>query len=166
VLLAGGVADAADVRAALAAGAMGVVVGTRFVLSDESAAHPGYKQRLRDGDRTLVTDLFGFGWPARHRVIPNAATARWLRSDSRGPLPVRAVLPMSGALGRRLPMSVGARIAAHARLAVPLYGPAAPLASSPERVLDTSPLYAGETVVRITDIRPAGDLVRALAGET
>jgi hypothetical protein len=51
-----------------------------------------------------------------------------------------------------------------ARLAVPLYGPAAPLASWPEHLLDTAPLYAGETVARIADVRPAGELVRALAG--
>ncbi len=46
VLLAGGVADAGDVRAALDAGAAGVVCGTRFLLSEESAAHPEYKRRL------------------------------------------------------------------------------------------------------------------------
>jgi hypothetical protein len=51
-----------------------------------------------------------------------------------------------------------------ARLSVPLYGPAAPLASWPEHLLDTAPLYAGESVARITDIRPAAELVRALAG--
>jgi hypothetical protein len=61
-------------------------------------------------------------------------------------------------------MSVGDRLARTARLAIPLYGPAAPLADWPERVLDTAPLYAGESVARITDIRPAAELVRALAG--
>jgi NAD(P)H-dependent flavin oxidoreductase YrpB (nitropropane dioxygenase family) len=164
VLLAGGVADAGDVRAALEAGAAGVVCGTRFVLSDESAAHPEYKRRLIQSDSTVLTGLFGFGWPAPHRVVPNGATERWLRRDPRGPLLVRAAQQLSGAIGPRLPLTVGDRLAKAARLAVPLYGPAAPLASWPEHLLDTAPLYAGESVARITDIRPAADLVRMLAG--
>jgi nitronate monooxygenase len=164
VLLAGGVADAGDVRAALEAGAAGVVSGTRFLLSEESAAHPEYKRRLVDANQTVLTELFGVGWPRPHRVVPNAATERWLRRDSRGPVLVRAVQQLSAPIGSRLPMSVGDRLARNARLAVPLYGPAAPLASWPEHLLDTAPLYAGESVARITDIRPAGDLVAMLAG--
>jgi NAD(P)H-dependent flavin oxidoreductase YrpB (nitropropane dioxygenase family) len=164
VLLAGDVADAGDVRTALEAGAAGVVVGTRFLLSEESAAHPGYKRRLVDADRTVLTELFGFGWPAPHRVIPNAATERWLRADARGPAAVRALQRASAPVGPRLPLSVGDRLARAARLGVPLYGPAAPLADWPEHLLDTAPLYAGESVARIRDIRPAGELVRLLAG--
>ena len=163
VLLAGGVADAGDVRAALEAGAAGVVSGTRFLLSDESAAHPDYKRRLIRSDRTVLTGLFGFGWPAPHRVVPNAATERWLGRDSRGPILVRAAQQLSAPIGPRLPMSVGDRLARRAHLSVPLYGPAAPLAGWPEHRLDTAPLYAGESVARISDIRPAAELVRALA---
>jgi NAD(P)H-dependent flavin oxidoreductase YrpB (nitropropane dioxygenase family) len=163
VLLAGGVADAGDVRAALEAGAAGVVSGTRFLLSEESAAHPEYKRRLRTANRTLLTELFGFGWPRPHRVIPNAATERWLRRDSRAPVLVRAALQLSAPIGSRLPMSVGDRLAKTARITIPLYGPSAPLASWPEHLLDTAPLYAGESVARITDIRPAAELVRLLA---
>jgi NAD(P)H-dependent flavin oxidoreductase YrpB (nitropropane dioxygenase family) len=164
VLLAGGVADAGDVRHALETGAAGVVSGTRFLLSEESAAHPGYKRRLLASDRTVLTGLFGFGWPAPHRVVPNAATERWLRRDPRGPAFVRAMQQLSGGIGPRLPMSVGDRLARAARVQIPLYGPAAPLAGWPEHLLDTAPLYAGESVARITDIRPAAELVRALAG--
>jgi NAD(P)H-dependent flavin oxidoreductase YrpB (nitropropane dioxygenase family) len=163
VLLAGGVADAGDVRTALAAGAAGVVSGTRFLLSAESAAHPAYKQRLLASDRTVLTELFGFGWPAPHRVVPNAATERWLRADSRGPAFVRAVQKLGAPIGPRLPMTVGDRLARIARIEIPLYGPAAPLAGWPEHLLDTAPLYAGESVARITDIRQAAELVRALA---
>jgi NAD(P)H-dependent flavin oxidoreductase YrpB (nitropropane dioxygenase family) len=164
VFVAGGIADAGDVRAALEAGAVGVVAGTRFVLSDESAAHPEYKRRLLQSDRTVLTGLFGFGWPAQHRVIPNAATERWLRRDERGPALLRAVQRLSAPLGARLPMSVGDRLARSARIEVPLYGPAAPLAGWPDHRVDTAPLYAGESVSRIGDIRPAGELVRLLAG--
>ena len=56
---------------ALDAGASAAVAGTRFLLSDESRAHPGYGQRLLDADETLLTELFGAGWPAPHRVVPN-----------------------------------------------------------------------------------------------
>jgi len=164
VLLAGGVADAGDVRVALEAGATGVVSGTRFLLSEESAAHPEYKRRALASNRTVLTGLFGFGWPAPHRVVPNAATERWLRGDSRGPALVRAAQHLSGSIGPRLPLTVGDRLARSARLSVPLYGPSAPLASWPEHLLDTAPLYAGESVARITDIRPAAEIVSMLAG--
>lgn len=163
VLSAGGIADAGDVRTALDAGATGVVSGTRFLLSEESAAHPGYKRRLLESDRTVLTGLFGFGWPAPHRVVANAATERWLRRDPRGPALVRAAQQLSAPIGPRLPLSVGDRLARAARIEIPLYGPSAPLVSWPEHLLDTAPLYAGESVARISDIRPAAELVRALA---
>jgi len=62
VIVAGGIATAADVRTALKSGAAGVAAGTRFLLSDESAAHVDYKRRVMEADRTIVTELFGFGW--------------------------------------------------------------------------------------------------------
>lgn len=57
VLLAGGIATPAAVAAALALGAAGVSVGTRFLASDESDAHPIYKQGVVDADErsTAVT---------------------------------------------------------------------------------------------------------------
>jgi nitronate monooxygenase len=89
VWMAGGVTDRAGVEAALAAGVEAVVVGTRFLMSEESSAHPAYKQRLIEAKETVMTELFGAGWPAPHRVIRNAATQRWLRDDPRGPARVR-----------------------------------------------------------------------------
>jgi NAD(P)H-dependent flavin oxidoreductase YrpB (nitropropane dioxygenase family) len=76
LLLAGGIAERADVERALEAGASAAVAGTRFLLSAESRAHPEYKRRLLDADETILTELFGLGWPAPHRVVPNAATER------------------------------------------------------------------------------------------
>ena len=35
---------------------------------------------------------------------------------------------------------------------------------APTRMLDVAPLYAGETVARIGDIRPAADIVRDVTG--
>src|SRR5689334_9963047 len=88
LLLAGGIAEVADVRAALDAGAVAAVCGTRFLMSEESGAAAGYKQRLTEADETVLTELFGVGWPGAHRVLPNQATERWLRSDRRGPAAV------------------------------------------------------------------------------
>lgn len=81
VLLAGGVATASDTTTALAESAAAVVAGTRFLLTEESAAHPEYQQRVLTAGRTLETRLFGLGWPARHRVVANTATRRWCRQD-------------------------------------------------------------------------------------
>ena len=81
VWLAGGIATGSDTSAALAAGASGVIAGTRFLLTHESRAHPEYRRRILAADRTIRTMLFGLGWPAPHRVIPNAATERWCRAD-------------------------------------------------------------------------------------
>lgn len=85
IWLAGGVATGADAAAALDAGADAVVAGTRFLLSDESDAHPEYKRRLLGARATVLTDLFGAGWPAPHRVVANAATRRWLEDGGDAP---------------------------------------------------------------------------------
>src|ERR1700674_416274 len=85
ILSAGGIVDASDVRVRLDAGAEAVVCGTRFLMTEESGAHPLYKARLIEARETVLTELFGVGWPAAHRVVPNEATVRWLERDPRGP---------------------------------------------------------------------------------
>src|SRR5689334_4226069 len=82
LLLAGGIAEVSDVRVALGAGASAAVAGTRFLLAEESRAHPAYRRRLVEASGTILTDLFGAAWPAPHRVVPNAATERWLNRRS------------------------------------------------------------------------------------
>jgi NAD(P)H-dependent flavin oxidoreductase YrpB (nitropropane dioxygenase family) len=164
IWLAGGVAEPADVEVALAAGAEAVVVGTRFLLSDESDAHPEYKRRLLDASETVLTELFGVGWPAPHRVVPNAATRRWLGDDRRGPGWVRALHRATAPALSRLPNSLVRRASRSQRPGMPLFGPAAATAEDPVSLVDAKPLYAGECVARITDLRPAGELVRVLAG--
>ena len=79
LLAAGGIADPASARAALAAGATAVVMGTRFVASDECDAHPQYKTRLVEaaGRDTVLTRLFDVGWDAAHRVLRNSTYQRW-----------------------------------------------------------------------------------------
>jgi nitronate monooxygenase len=162
LLLAGGIAERADVTAALAAGADAAVAGTRFLLADESRAHEGYRRRLLDADDTVLTELFGLGWPAPHRVLRNAATERWLRGDPRGPLALRALNRASGAGARWVPPAVQARLARAQRPDGRLLSPAPATDDGPATLVDAGPLYAGETVARIADVRPAAELVAAL----
>ncbi len=161
-LLAGGIAERADVALALEAGADGAVVGTRFLLSEESRAHAGYKQRLLDADATILTELFGAGWPAPHRVVANAATARWLRGDRRGPRLNRALNRLSGPGARFMPASAQARLA---RAQGPTSRMLSPIAATDDgfaTLVDAGPLYAGETVARIAAIGSAGKIVASL----
>lgn len=57
VIAAGGVCDGRSMLAAMVLGAEGVQVGTRFVCSEESSAHPAFKQRVAEADEgdTLLT---------------------------------------------------------------------------------------------------------------
>jgi nitronate monooxygenase len=163
VLMAGGIAGAADVRTALEAGAVAAVAGTRFLMSDESRAHPVYKRRLVDGADTVLTELFGIGWPrAPHRVLPNAATDRWLGGDRRGPAYVRSVHALISPLARSLPGPTQRRMAARARGGFLDLSAQPPVEGLPEDTIQTHPLYAGETVARIDDVRPAAELVAEL----
>ena len=75
VVAAGGIGDAAAVRAARGLGADAVRVGTRFVATVESYAHPEYIDALvaANADDSVLTEAFGVGWPnAPHRVLRSA----------------------------------------------------------------------------------------------
>jgi NAD(P)H-dependent flavin oxidoreductase YrpB (nitropropane dioxygenase family) len=165
VLAAGGIADHADVQRALSAGAAAVVAGTRFLLTEECMAHEGYKWRVLEATRTIETRLFGLGWSMWHRVVPNAATDRWCARDPRGPRAVRTLQSLSSPL-RRLPMSVMRSTIFTQRPRLPLFGPLSPLTGMPDRLVDASALYAGETALRIDSIVPAAKAVALLAGST
>jgi NAD(P)H-dependent flavin oxidoreductase YrpB (nitropropane dioxygenase family) len=163
LLLAGGIADRPDVRRALDAGASAAVAGTRFLLSEESRAHPEYRRRLLGAEETFLTELFGTGWPAPHRVIANAATERWLvDGDVRGPALSRALNRLSAPGARYMPASIQPRLARAQRPGGRLLSPQGPTDDGPTNLLDAGPLYAGETVARITDVRPAATIVRDL----
>jgi nitronate monooxygenase len=163
LLLAGGIAESEDVSRALEAGATAAVAGTRFLLSEESRAHPGYVERLLAAEDTFLTELFGAGWPAPHRVIANAATERWLKSDRRGPALNRLLNRVTAPGARYMPAGLEARMVRAQRPDGRMLTPAGPTDDGPETLVAAGPLYAGETVARIADVRPAADLVRALA---
>jgi len=150
VLAAGGVADARDVREAMHAGADGVWPGTRFVASDEAGAHADYKQRIVDASAadTLLCDLFDIGWPdAPHRVLRNSTVRAWETAGS----------PASG----KRPGEDD--VVAHFPNGTPIlrYEDATPITGMTGNVEALS-LYAGESVDRIAEILPAGEIVRRL----
>jgi nitronate monooxygenase len=85
VIAAGGIADGRGLVAALALGASGVVMGTRFVASLETNHHPEYKHQLITANEndTFRTELFDQGWPnAPHRVLRNSTVNTWERAGN------------------------------------------------------------------------------------
>ncbi len=160
MLLAGGIATASDTRAALAAGASGVIAGTRFLLTHESRAHPEYQRRILLADRTIRTTLFGLGWPAPHRVVPNAATARWCDTDGAAKVLPRSINGGSAFLAKLPPTSSVLRMQ---NLRLPLFSPIAPTVGMPSSAVDRTACYAGQSVLRMNSVTSAGQAVADLA---
>lgn len=85
VLVAGGIGSGRGVAAAIAMGAAGAVLGTRFKASEEFAGTPALKEAIAasDGCDTLydeiVDDACGLEWPrgVTGRVLRNRFTATW-----------------------------------------------------------------------------------------
>jgi NAD(P)H-dependent flavin oxidoreductase YrpB (nitropropane dioxygenase family) len=76
VLAAGGIIDGAGVAAALALGAQGAWIGTRFLATPESSAHDNHKQRILEvgEDGTVVSRSYT---GKTSRVLKNRYTDRW-----------------------------------------------------------------------------------------
>lgn len=80
VLVAGGISTGAHLRTALLAGAAGALLGTRFMATQESNAHPEYKHALvqSNGADAALSVCFQDGWPAAtHRTLRNGTLTRW-----------------------------------------------------------------------------------------
>ncbi len=66
VIAAGGIADGRGLAAALALGAAGVQMGTRFICTVECTVHPHYKDKIvRAGDRSTIVTGTSLGHPVR-----------------------------------------------------------------------------------------------------
>ena len=158
MLAAGGIADGRGLVAALALGADGAVLGTRFLASPESRAHPLYKSRLLSAHaaETIHIKLFDVGWPdAAHRVLRNRAVEDWERAghpeSGRRPGEGQQVVTIrAGAAGLDLPL---------AKYSV------TPPSDSMEGDVESLPFYAGESVTQLREILPAGEIVRRVAAE-
>ncbi|HEY7003338.1 MAG TPA: nitronate monooxygenase [Gaiellaceae bacterium] len=158
VLASGGIGDAEGLARALSLGAQGVSLGTRFVASAEADAHAGYKQRIVDAraaDTVYTEDLYVIDWPdAPHRTLRNEAYAEW-DAAGRPPLGQR---PREGeSIGRMTRPGDEERD-------WPLYEVGTALGTFVGD-LERAPLWAGESVEVVNDIRPAGEIVRELAAE-
>lgn len=101
VIAAGGIGDGRGWMAALALGAEGIVMGTRFVATKEcAAASASYKQALvnrSEADTTVIKA--SIGQPGR--VLRNAAAERILAAEQRGD-GIEQLMPLiSGDVNRR-----------------------------------------------------------------
>jgi Dioxygenases related to 2-nitropropane dioxygenase len=90
VLCAGGIADGRGLAGALALGAEGVLLGTRFLATHESPLHANFKQAIvdSDGHDTVLTEIPDLAsqrvWPgAMSRAQRNKFIERW--ADGSGP---------------------------------------------------------------------------------
>lgn len=86
VVAAGGIADGRGYAAALALGAKGVQIGTRFVCAEECTAHENYKRAIIQAkDRDTVVCGRSTGHPVR--AIKNKLTREFERLEKRGAPP-------------------------------------------------------------------------------
>jgi nitronate monooxygenase len=146
LLAAGGIGDPASARAAVAAGAKAVVMGTRFLASDESDAHPRYKARLLEAEArdTVLTELFDVGWAdSPHRVLRNSTYERWEAAGS----------PPSGERPDEGEEVAGGMLR---------YASNPPLAGI-EGDIEAMAMYAGQGVGAIAAVEPAAAIVERFA---
>jgi enoyl-[acyl-carrier protein] reductase II len=90
VLAAGGMADGRGIAAALALGAQGVWMGTRFIATPEAYCHDNYKRKVvaLDEEGTVVTRAAS-GKPCR--LVRNNFTREWEKREGEiQPFPVQA----------------------------------------------------------------------------
>lgn len=143
VLAAGGIADGRGLAAALALGAQGVLIGTRFYASDEALGSPRAKQSIVEGSadgtqRTTVFDIVrSLDWPAgtTGRALCNPFMARWHGQERK----LAAVLDTESAAFQ---------------------------AAVRAEDFDTAMVWAGEGVDLIDAVAPAGTLVKRISEET
>ena len=145
VLAAGGIGTRSAVRAALAAGADGVRIGTRFVATPEAGAHPSYVEALinAQAEDTVYTEAFSVGWPnAPHRVLRSCVAAA--ESASEGVV----------ATARRLD-----------GVEVPILRFATGVADAyTSGTIAAMSLWAGESVTGVTKVQSAAEVVAELMG--
>jgi nitronate monooxygenase len=150
LVAAGGIADAAGVAAARAAGADAVACGTRFVAAAEASVEPYWAERIVAASPadTVLTEAFDVGWPdAPHRVLRNS-TVRALEA---------AGDPRPGARPGE-----GETVAWLGDEPIPRYSDTPPVAGV-RGDLEALALYAGTSVGAIRDVLPAAEIVERLA---
>lgn len=156
VIAAGGIADGRGYVAAIALGAQGICMGTRFLATTEANAAEDYKRRVTalGAEETVYTEAFDVGWAnAPHRVLRNASltaserTVR-LRGETR---------PREGTFVGR--MTTGGKV-----VDIPAYSAYVPEASATAN-MDDMALYAGQSCALITDVKPAAEVMRDIVNQ-
>jgi len=83
VIAAGGIADGRGLVAALALGAVGVQMGTRFICTTECTVHPNYKQKIIEAnDRATIVTGTSLTHPVR--TIKNRMSREFARMEKTG----------------------------------------------------------------------------------
>jgi len=83
VVAAGGFADGRGLAAALALGAQGIQMGTRFVASTECVANPRYKQKILEADDRATT-VTGYSTGLPLRALKNSLTEQYHALEQAG----------------------------------------------------------------------------------
>ena len=152
VLAAGGIADGRGLAAALALGAGGAMLGTRFLLTHESDTHGAYRAALSQATitDTVYSTLFDGGWPdAPHRVLRNGTVSAWEQAGC----PPSGDRPAEGEV-----------IARRRNRDIARYSDDMPTADTEGEVEDLA-LYAGQSAGLAAGVEHAGALVRRIAAE-
>jgi NAD(P)H-dependent flavin oxidoreductase YrpB (nitropropane dioxygenase family) len=149
IVAAGGIGDPEAARAALAAGADAISMGTRFAASSESLAHPRYRERLAasNGADTVLTDLFDVGWLAPHRVLRNKVYDVWEAAGS----PPSGQRPGEGEPVAKGPSGTVVRYAV------------SPAVIGMTGDIDAMAMYAGLGVGAVRSVEPAAEIVERFA---
>jgi nitronate monooxygenase len=141
VLAAGGIADGRGVAAALALGAAGALIGTRFQATAEALVDPSISKAIVEGrgedtERSTVLDIArGSRWPSKYpgRTLGHPYLDQWRGREDELAADAAAKQAYQDGVAR---------------------GDLLPV-----------PVWASEAIDLINDLRPAADLVGALAAE-
>jgi len=101
IIAAGGVADGRGLVAALALGAQGVLMGTRFMMTKECKIHDNLKRRLTEA-RETDTIIIDHAIRSSRRVLRNATAERVLGIQQLDPKIEELLTYMGGEVSRRL----------------------------------------------------------------
>ena len=157
VVASGGIADGRGLAAALALGAQGVSLGTRFVASDEAWIPDEYKRRVVEAEPRTPSTATSSTSASRRRRTGCCATGSWPSGRPR-------VRPNRASASARTSRSASSRRPTASAREIPRY---ASMMAVPgfEGNLELVPLWAGESVGLVRDVAPAGELVRRIAHE-
>jgi len=155
VVAAGGIADGRGLAAALALGASGAWIGTRFLAAAETNFHDRYRERLFAASETeavYLEYLFdGGAWSdAPARALRNKTVDAW-EAAGRPPKDQRP--------GQEEIVAISA-----SRGEIKRYMPTAPI-NDVEGDIDALPMWAGQGVGLVRKLQPAAEIVREINAE-